>query len=128
MKLVVSKAARSLDVARRAEKLCDFPRVLKSCFNAYVLPNLEYYALVWMSSAESHLSLLNRVVLSVERLCEGKLCCLGHRRKINALCLLYKIKHRADHCLHKHLHHFAAACNTMTSVVLCELSYVIQRC
>ena len=62
------------------------PRVLKSCFNAYVLPNLEYCAVVWMSSVESLLSLLNCVVRSAEMLCEIELCFLGHRRKVRALC------------------------------------------
>ena len=41
---VVSKAAKSLGVVRRARKLFYCRRVLKSCFNAYVLPNLEYCA------------------------------------------------------------------------------------
>ena len=44
----MSKAARSLDVVRRAGELFDCPRVLKSCFIAYVLYSLEYYALAWM--------------------------------------------------------------------------------
>ena len=39
---VESKAARSLSVVRRAGKLFDYPRVLKSCFNEYVLSSLEY--------------------------------------------------------------------------------------
>ena len=77
---VVSKAPWSLGVVRRAEKFFDC-RVLKSGFNAYVLSNLEYCASVWMSSAESHLSLLDRVVRSAERSYEGEICCLGHRRK-----------------------------------------------
>ena len=34
---VVSNAARSLGVVLRAGKLFDCPRVLKSCFNAFVL-------------------------------------------------------------------------------------------
>ena len=38
----LSKAARSLRVVRRGRKLHDCPRVLKSCFNAYVLSSLEY--------------------------------------------------------------------------------------
>ena len=34
---VVSKAARRLIIVRRAAKLLNCPRVLKSCFNEYVL-------------------------------------------------------------------------------------------
>ena len=40
---VVSKAAGSLDV-RKTGKLFDCQHVLKSCFNAYVLSNLEHCA------------------------------------------------------------------------------------
>ena len=65
---VVSKAARSLVVVRRAGELFDCPRVLKSCLNAYVLSNIEYCAPVWMSSEEPHLILLDTVVCSAERL------------------------------------------------------------
>ena len=49
----LSKEARSLRVVRRAGKLFDSPRVPKNCFNAYVLPNLEYFVpcgcrLIWI--------------------------------------------------------------------------------
>ena len=40
---VVSKAVRSLSVVHRAGKIFGCPRVLKSCFNAYVLFSLEYF-------------------------------------------------------------------------------------
>ena len=43
-----------------------------------------------MLSAEYHLGLQGSIVRSAER-CEGELCYLGHRRKANTLCLLYKI-------------------------------------
>ena len=83
---VVSKAARNLGVVRLAGKWFDCLRVLKGCFNAYILSSLEYCAPVSMSSTDSHLRLLNSIVRSAERLCEGELCSLGHRRKVNALC------------------------------------------
>ena len=53
---------------------------------------------------------------------------LGHRRKVSALCLLYKIYHRAAHPLHEYLHHFVAARSTRASVALGELALVIPRC
>ena len=49
-----------------------------------------------MSPAKSHLDLLDSIVRSAERLCESELCCLGHKRKVSALCLLHKIYHRVD--------------------------------
>ena len=39
---VMSKEARSLGVMLQAGKLFECPRVLKSCFNVYVLSSLEY--------------------------------------------------------------------------------------
>ena len=60
--------------------------VLKSCFNAYVLSILEYCAPVKMLSAESHFGSLVCVVCSAERLYDCEFCCLGHRRKVSALC------------------------------------------
>ena len=57
-------------------------------------------------SAESYLSLLDSVVRSAERLCEDELCCLRHRRKARALCLVYKICFRTDHSLHEYLQIF----------------------
>ena len=47
---VVSKAAISMGVVRQTGKLVDCLRVLKSCFNAYVLFSGEYWALVcWLN-------------------------------------------------------------------------------
>ena len=103
---VVSKAARSLGVVPKTGKLFDCPRVIKSCFNAYVLAKLEYFATVCMSSTESQLSSVDRVFRSAERLCERELCCLGHRNRANASCLLCKIYNRTNPHLHEYLHNF----------------------
>ena len=50
--------------------------------------------------------LLDSIVHSVERLCEGELCCLGHRRKVGALCLLYKIYYGVDYSMNEYLNNF----------------------
>ena len=97
MRQVVSKPARSLGVVRGSGKLFDCPRVLKSCFNAYVLSSLASCTLVCKSSTEFYLSLLDKLVRRAENLCEGEHCCLGYRRKVSALCFLYKIYHRVDY-------------------------------
>ena len=80
---VVSKAARNLGFVGREGKLFDWPRMLMSCFNSNDLFSLEYCVPVWVSSAESHLGLLDSIVRSTERLCEGELCYLGDRRKVS---------------------------------------------
>ena len=62
---------------------------------------------------------LIRVCLIVS-LCEGELCCLGHRRKFNALCLVFEIYHRVDHPIKEYLKHFRAPRNTRASAALAE--------
>ena len=57
----------------QTEKLFDCPRSLKGSFNAYILSALKYCTPVWMSSAKSHLGLLDSIVCSAERLCESEL-------------------------------------------------------
>ena len=119
---------------RRAGKLFDCPRMFKSSFNAYVLSSLEYWSPVWMLSAEPHLGLLDSIIRSAERLCEGELCSLAHRRKLNALCLLYEIYYRVDHPMINLIEqtqsgpHFVAVRDTRASAALGELVLVIPRC
>ena len=81
-----------------------------------------------MSLAESHLCLLDSIVLRAKKLCEGDLCCLGHRKKVSAFCLLYKIYNGMDHPMNKYLKHFVAARNTRSSVTLGEVALAISRC
>ena len=69
---------------RRVGKLFGCSCMLKSCFNIYVLSSLEYCAPMWMSSVKSHLDLMDSIDRSAERLREGELYCLGHRRKVCA--------------------------------------------
>ena len=61
------------------------------------------------------------IVHSAEGLCEGKLCCLGHRRKVSAMCLLYGINHRVNHQMNEYLKPFVSAHNTRAAVSwLCD--------
>ena len=115
---------RSLGVLYRVGKFFHCPRVLNTCFHVYVLSNLEYCVSVRMSSAEFHLSLLDRFVHSAEVLCDGELCCLGPRKR----CLLYKIYHRANHPMHEYLHYYVAARETRASAAPCEVALVIPSC
>ena len=59
---------------------------------------------------------------------EEELFCLAHRKKVSALCLLYKICHRVDNSMSEYLNHFVTACNTRASAALDELALVIPRC
>ena len=125
---VVLKAARSLVVVRQVGKLFDCPHMLKSCFNAYVLSSLEYWAHVWISSAESHLVFLDSIVRNAERLCECKRRCLGHRRKCQCLVFALNNYHWVDHSIKEYLNHFVVARNTRASAALGELALLIPLC
>ena len=80
-----------------------------------------------MLSAKSHLSLLYNIVRSAEKLFGDELCCLGHRRRVSVLWLLYVIYHRVDHLMNEYLNCFVAARNTRASSALGELTLAIQR-
>ena len=69
-------------------------------------------------SAESHFGLLVSIVCNAEGLCEDELYWLGHRKKVNALCLLYEIYHRVDHPMLKYLNNFIAAIITRALAAL----------
>ena len=80
-----------------------------------------------MSSAESHLGLLDSIVRSAERSCEGVFCCLGHRRKVSALCFLYNIYRIGFNPMNEYLNHFVADRNAIASATLGELNLMIKR-
>ena len=77
---------------------------------------------------KSHSGLLDSIVCSTERLCEGALGFLGHRRMFRLLGLLYKSYHRLDYPMNQHLNHFVALCSTRDSAALGELALMISRC
>ena len=96
---------------RRAGQLFDCPLMLKGRFIAYVLPNLEYYAPVSMSSAESYLSLPNSVVRIAGGLREGELCCLGAEgRSVPCVCSITFIAEWTTLCM--------SICITLLQLVL----------
>ena len=131
----MSKATSSLGIVRRAGKVFNCLRVLKSCFISYLLCSLDKryespteHTPVWMSSAKSFLGLLDSIFRSAERLCEGELCCLRHRKVISALGLLDKIYDRVDYRMNEYLNYFVAARNTRATAALDELVLVMSRC
>ena len=116
---VVPKVARSLGVVLRAGNLFDCPSVLKSCFNAYVLPT-GVLCFEWLSCAESHLSLLKTVVRGAKELCEGKLCSWGtEERSVPCVYFMKFITERTPFAWVSAS--FFAALKTRASAALCEL-------
>ena len=68
------------------------------------------------------------VLLQRGKVVWGELCCLGHRRKGSAFCLIYKIYHRLNHPMSEYLRNLVAACNTRAAATLDEFALRIQRC
>ena len=53
---------------------------------------LEYCSAFWLSAADCHLRLLDRVVSRASAMCGGAIeCHLWHTRRVASLCLFYKI-------------------------------------
>ena len=96
---VVSSAARSMGIVRRASRIFGSQDVLTTCFRSYVLSRLEYCAPSWWSSADTHLLLLEGIVSRAERLCGRELCGLEQRRLVSCLCMLFKIYNNPEHAL-----------------------------
>ena len=74
-----------------------------------------------MLSAEFHLGLMDSIVGSAERLCEDKIFCLGHRKKVSSALRLLKV----DHPKNEYLNQFVADRNTRASAALGKLVLVI---
>ena len=63
-------------------------------FRDFVLPVLEYCSAVWCSAADTHLKLLDRIVSGSSFITGGAFeYDLAHRRSVEVLCILYKIRH-----------------------------------
>ena len=74
--------------------------LLLRSFWSFLLQVMEYCSAVWCSAADSHLKLLDRVTRSASLLAGGVLeCNLAHRRSIEVLCVLFKIKSNPMHPL-----------------------------
>ena len=71
------------------------------CFWALLLNVQENCSQVWMSVANSYLSLLDRVFCQVSRLSNGSVSCdLWNRAKVAFLCVFFKIDSLVDHPVH----------------------------
>ena len=74
--------------------------LLGRCFQGFVLRVLEDCYTVWCSAADSHLKLLNRAVSGARFLTRGVFeCDISHRRSLEVLYILYKIRCNPMHPL-----------------------------
>ena len=74
--------------------------LLGRCIRGFVLPVLEYCSAVWCSSADTHPKQLDRAVSGARLLVMGVFeCDISHRRSVEVLCMLYKIRCNPVHPL-----------------------------
>ena len=98
VRCVAAAASRKLGILRKTIGLYRLPILAARCFWSFLLPVLEYCSAVWMSAAATHLHLLDRVVARASTLSGGEVRCdLGHRRKVAAMCMFYKIWSNNSH-------------------------------
>ena len=89
LRSVSSAAAQRLGLMRKSWQIFHDRWLLLRSFPSFFLPVLEYCSAVWCSAADSHLKLLDRVVMSAGFLAGGVLeCNLSHRRSVAELCML----------------------------------------
>ena len=100
----VANVSQRFCLLRLSKKIYGEPEIIKRCFNAFVLPCLEYCSNVWGSACDSHLSLLDRLVRRASHLCPNVARhSLTHRRHVSNLCMLYKILENENHPLNPRL-------------------------
>ena len=63
VRFVVSSASQRIDLLRRALSTFDSAEVMQHCFRSFMLPILGYASVVWCSAADSHLAMLDRIVV-----------------------------------------------------------------
>ena len=97
----VSKAAsQRLGILRKSWRVFHDRSLLGRCFLAFVLPVLEYCSAVWCLAADTHLTLLDRVVRGARFLTGGVIeCDIAHRLSVAILYILYKIRCNPVHPL-----------------------------
>ena len=99
--LSVSRAAsRRHGILRKSWRVFHDRSLLERCFQGFVLPILEYCSAIWYSTADTHLKLLDRVVISARFQTGGVFeCDIAHHRSVAVLCMLYKIRCNLVHPL-----------------------------
>ena len=89
----VSTAAHMLGIIRKSWQVFHDRSLLLRSFWSFVLPVLEHCSAVWCSAADSHLKLLDRVVISADFLAGDVLDCdLAYRRSVAELCMLLRLR------------------------------------
>ena len=104
---VVASTSSRLGILRKTLGVFDDLDLAVRCFWlagwTYLLPVLEYCSAVWLSAADCHLRLLDRVVSRASAMCGDAIHCdLWPRRRVTSICLFYKIRDNDRHPVGSH--------------------------
>ena len=99
-------------------------------FRGFVLPVWEYCSAVWCSAADTHRTLLDRVISGASFLTLDVFeCDLAHRWSVAVLCMLYKIKCNPMHPLYGALPvRYVPVRVTRGAVIAHRYTYAPSRC
>ena len=98
VRAIAASASMRVGILRKTMSVFRDVAIVAKFLWEFILPVLEYCSQVWMSTATSHLSLLDHIVSQVGRLSGGSVSCdLWHRRKVASLCVFVKINSLVDH-------------------------------
>ena len=93
LRSVSREASQRFGILRNSWQVLNDRLLLGRCFQGIVLPVLEYSSAMWFSAVDTHLKLLDRVVIGASFLTRGVFeRDLAHRRSVAVLCMLYKIR------------------------------------
>ena len=121
---IAASVSQKVGILRKCYKMFGDQAILHKCFNAFLLPCLEYCSPVWSSSADSHLKLLDRVMTSIKFILPDINVDLWHRRKVSSLCLLHKMYYSNKHPLHSSLPPLAAfGCSTRLAAAANSITF-----
>ena len=87
-------ASQRLGISRKSWRVFRDGILLGRCFRCFVMPGLEYCSAVWCSAADTHIKLLDSVVMWCLFFLTGCVfqCNISHRRSVAVLCMLYNIR------------------------------------
>ena len=103
LRTVSSSISQKIGILRKCSKIYANDGVMLNCFFSFILPFYEYCIPVWMSSSDSHVSLLDRSFRNIKFIIPDLNIDLSHRRKVSIMCILYKIYNNERHPLHYRL-------------------------
>ena len=94
--------SQKIGILRKCWQVYRDNSMILKCFYSFILPFFEYCSVVWMSAADTHLNMIQRVFNSARFFVPIGID-LDHRRNVAALCIFFKILNNTSHPMHSRI-------------------------